>query len=895
MRAHNDPWDLAGAVLDGKDVDWARAADARDRDVLRLVEPLRAVAAIAERCEGQGQPPGRREPDRRTRTWSIAIVLAAAAQSTLGVIAYVAGYSGGTSVPAAGSALVVAVFAAAAMWLFAGGARDRRAWSLGAYYLVVSASFARRFTGVASGTPFNVLVAGVYPDAFLPACLWSFASRFPRVNKFSGADRFCRAALRVSVVCGALLFAANLALTYLADTPAAHLLHRAHHSGFYWAIVLGLCAAALPMVALRARLAPPDERHRVAFFCGALVISLAPIVLETLAEIVVPDFARTMSRPEVRRGASWGVFACLLILPLATAYAVLVQRVLDVRVVIGRALQYLLARATLIALGAVPFALLLAYGIRHKEVAVGELFTGSRGGLVYGLALAGVLLLWARRPLLRKVDRVFFRESVDLTGELSQLTAQLRSARSSREVIEQLEEALERTMGVILARTYLADAGGRGFTPARGSGATLPFDSASAALLRADPSPVDVGPDHPRSLFSMLPADERHWVADSGYAVFVPLAGRDDLRGFVALSAKRSGLTMASTERSFLSAAATAAVFALEARHGVTSAATPEDTEPAGECGICGSLFALPRDTCSCGGPLRTAALPALLHGKFRVESRLGAGGMGIVYRGRDDTLRRPVALKTLSRLSRSAADRLAHEARVMASVTHPNLATIYAIERWRDTPILVVEFLEGGTLGERLARGPLPVDQVLRIGLLLAPALEQLHQAGVLHRDIKPTNIAFTGTDVPKLLDFGLASVMADAPLPDDTGALADSVRQTRTFEIPGGTLAGTPLYVSPEALCGAEPDQGFDLWALALVMYEAIAGCHPFAASTVPGVLANVRRARIPDIRQFRPDCSAGVAERLSRWLSADAARRPDTATRLREAIAAAMTTVA
>ena len=229
-----------------------------------------------------------------------------------------------------------------------------------------------------------------------------------------------------------------------------------------------------------------------------------------------------------------------------------------------------------------------------------------------------------------------------------------------------------------------------------------------------------------------------------------------------------------------------------------------------------------------------------------------------------------------------------------MASVTHPNLATIYAIERWRDTPILVVEFLEGGTLGARLARGPLPVDHVLHIGLLLAPALEQLHQAGVLHRDIKPTNIAFTGSDVPKLLDFGLASFMADTPVPNDIDAFADSVRQTCTFVIPGGTLAGTPLYVSPEALGGAEPDPGFDLWALALVMYEAIAGRHPFAASTVPGVLANVRRARIPDIRHFRPDCPAGVAEGLSRWLSADAARRPDTATRLREAIAAAVATV-
>ena len=95
MRGHKDAWDLAGAVLDGEDVDWVRAAAVRDREVLGLVKPLRAVAAIAERCESQGQPTGRRELEPRTRTWSVAVVLAAAAQSTLGIVGYVAGYSAG--------------------------------------------------------------------------------------------------------------------------------------------------------------------------------------------------------------------------------------------------------------------------------------------------------------------------------------------------------------------------------------------------------------------------------------------------------------------------------------------------------------------------------------------------------------------------------------------------------------------------------------------------------------------------------------------------------------------------------------------------------------------------------------------------------------------------------
>ncbi len=889
MRQRKAASDLAGAVLDGETVDWAGVAAGRDRDVLPLVTPFRVLAAIAQRCDTAEPPSTPRESTRGAPVWSGAIVLTAAVHCTVGAAGYLAGHGGGTPVPAAGSALIVGVFAATAAWLFAGGSRDPRAWSLGAFFLIVSASFARRFTGVASATPLDVLLAGIYPDAFLPAFLWSFASRFPRVRRFSAADRFCRAGLRISVASGAVLFATNLALTYLVDTPAEHALHRAHHGGLYWATVLVLCGAALPMLAWRARLAASDERHRVAFFCAALVASLSPVVLETLAEIVIPSFTRTMSDPGVRRAGSWGVVAVLVVLPISTAYAVVVERVLEVRVVVGRALHYLLARATLIALGAAPFALLMAYAIRHRAVPVGELFGGARAAVVAALAVAGVLLLWARRPLLRKIDRVFFRESVDLARELSQLTASLRSARSTGEAIEHLEAALERAAGVTLARTYLSDATRRVFAPARGSAPTFPLHGACAALMRADPSALVVGRDHARSMFAMLPADERQWIADSKCAVMVPLTGRDDLLGFVGVGPKRSGLSFVATELSFLNAAATAAMFVLEARRTAASPAAMADVEPAAECAVCGLVFLSARDACACGATLRTAALPGVLNGKFRVESRLGAGGMGIVYRGRDDTLGRQVALKTLSRLSRSAADRLAHEARVMASVAHPNLATIYAIERWRDTPILVVEFLEGGTLGARLARGPLPVDHVLRIGLLLAPALEQLHQAGVLHRDIKPTNIAFTGADVPKLLDFGLASFMADAPAPDDDAAGLDDTRQTRTFQIAGGELAGTPLYVSPEALQGAEPDPTFDLWALALVMYEAIAGRHPFAAPTVPDVLAHVRKMRIPDVRRFRPDCPADVADALSRWLSADAAQRPTSATRLREHISA------
>ena len=252
---------------------------------------------------------------------------------------------------------------------------------------------------------------------------------------------------------------------------------------------------------------------------------------------------------------------------------------------------------------------------------------------------------------------------------------------------------------------------------------------------------------------------------------------------------------------------------------------------------------------------------------------------MGVVYRAVDATLDRLVALKTLSRLSAAAAGQLAGEARVMAAVVHPHLATIYGVERWRGTPVLVVEFCEGGTLADRLRRGPLAVEEALRLGRQLAQALAELHTAGVLHRDVKPSNIGFTASGSAKLLDFGIASYASVMPLAASADD-GDAPRQTQTVDLANRRLAGTPLYMSPDLLRGAAPDARLDLWALALVLYEGLAGRHPFDAATVPEVVARVRKSRIPDIRHVRPECSETLSRTLQRWLAREPSDRPQTA---------------
>lgn len=219
-----------------------------------------------------------------------------------------------------------------------------------------------------------------------------------------------------------------------------------------------------------------------------------------------------------------------------------------------------------------------------------------------------------------------------------------------------------------------------------------------------------------------------------------------------------------------------------------------------------------------------------------------------------------------------------------MAAVSHPNLALIFGAESWQGTPILVVELLEGGTLSHRLRTGPLGVPETLHLGMALADALGALHDAGVLHRDVKPSNIGYSKPGVPKLMDFGVASLVesmggAEPPLRVSRTSSPDA-RTTGLTRSKTHAVAGTPLYMSPEAVRGYTPEPSFDLWSLAVVLYESVAGHHPFGADTPDHVFGLVARARVPDLRTAVPQCPDRVAAFFRRALHPQRDQRPRTA---------------
>ena len=215
-----------------------------------------------------------------------------------------------------------------------------------------------------------------------------------------------------------------------------------------------------------------------------------------------------------------------------------------------------------------------------------------------------------------------------------------------------------------------------------------------------------------------------------------------------------------------------------------------------------------------------------LLH--YRILRSLGAGGMGEVYLAEDERLGRRVALKFLPRADSAdpeRRERLRREARALASLSHPGIAAIYALEEHQDRPFLVMEFIEGETLAQRLARRPLPVPELIERGRDLADALAHAHGRGVIHRDVKPSNILITPDGQTKLADFGLALHEGDTRL---------------TAE---GSTAGTAEHMSPEQTHGAALDARSDIFSLGVVLYEALTGTRPFARPTLEGTFHAIR----------------------------------------------------
>ena len=269
--------------------------------------------------------------------------------------------------------------------------------------------------------------------------------------------------------------------------------------------------------------------------------------------------------------------------------------------------------------------------------------------------------------------------------------------------------------------------------------------------------------------------------------------------------------------------------------------------------------------------------------GHYRVVRKLGEGGMGEVYRAHDTQLKRDVALKVLPSdvsLDPERLERFDREAQALAALNHPHIAQVYGVAQERDVRAIVMELVDGPTLAERLAHGPIPLDEALPLTRQLAEALEYAHEHGIVHRDLKPANIKVRPDGELKVLDFGLAKVLAGEPSGAGADVLGNSPTMTSPARLRGaatqaGVILGTAAYMSPEQARGAVVDKRADIWAFGVVLFEMLSGKPCFPGETVTDVLAAVVKSE-PDWNALPTSTPPRLRELLERCLTKDRRQR-------------------
>jgi hypothetical protein len=571
----------------------------------------------------------------------------------------------------------------------------------------------------------------------------------------------------------------------------------------------------------------------------------------------------------------------LVALPASMAYTILRHRPFGIGLIVRLGVRHAMARGLLVSLVPLLAAAIALDLLLHQDRSIGEMLR-LRGWLYAAIGGALVALLVNRRRWLEMVDRRFFHEHYRAEQILQDVAEQLRHANEPGEALAAVVQQVDRA----LQPAYVGAMGSRGdgedyaLLAANSSfpGALhLQAGSRLIALASAIRRPLDLSPDQDAWISRHLPSDEAVMVVESELELLVPVTIERNRGLVLALGPRRSEEPYSGRDTDLLRAISSNLALVLE-----RSGPPPEDAPGLAECPACGECFDTSLARCPHDGALLlVSGIPPVLGGRYRLESRIGAGGMGTIYGARDTLLDRRVAIKVLGEHlvgSPEAARRFRREAQTSASFTHPHVVTIHDFGVTEgNRAFLVMERLWGRTLREEITRhGPMSSDAALSIVSDVCDVLAVAHGRGLVHRDLKPENVFLAetgGTRITKVLDFGIATFLATASRPTGTG--------TGT-----GVLMGSLPYMPPEQLRGEPPSPAWDLWALAVTSLEMLTGDLPgtpegfgSAGCAPPGATSSGSRVASAAQAFFE------VA------LAKDPQRRPATPREFRERLAVAL----
>jgi tRNA A-37 threonylcarbamoyl transferase component Bud32 len=625
------------------------------------------------------------------------------------------------------------------------------------------------------------------------------------------------------------------------------------------------------------RLTGLNERRRMrVLFAGVLVFSLVLLAMLILELSPARVTAAVYTTP-VLVGL---LFSLLLVLPLSFAYAILRHRVFDLGTILRRGLQYALARRLLVSAVPTFAAIFLLDLVLHGDQPTLTIFR-ERGWMYAALAALAAIAYRRRQRWLEALDRRFFRERYDARQLLREVVEEVHAAQNLEQeaslVVARIEAALHPEFAALLVceprevsyHTLAAAPTGQGPQ-------SLPKESKLLALVRLLGKPLEVPQTESGWLQQQLPHEETEFLRRSRIDLLVPVAvDPQHTEVLLVLGGKRSEEPYSDEDQDLLVDVA-ASLAILVKKPTATTAARRDLFEECPQCGMC-----YDDGTMRCtqeGSRLVPVILPRLLGERYRLERRIGRGGMGTVYKAHDVALDREVAVKLIREelvANSEAAQRFHREAKVAASFSHPAVVTVHDFGvHGESRAFLVMEFLRGRTLRDEMNQVKrMPSVRTFSLVKQVCAALEAAHQRQIVHRDLKPENIFLvdgSGEELIKILDFGLAKFLS-----------LDAGQSTVTLDTGIGQLLGTPSYMCPEQLKSSDVNPGWDLWALSVVAYEMLIGTRPFAGSSIVECHRAVVAGNFIPIHKVVADAPPRWNEFFTSSFSLEPVHRPQTAT--------------
>jgi tRNA A-37 threonylcarbamoyl transferase component Bud32 len=635
-------------------------------------------------------------------------------------------------------------------------------------------------------------------------------------------------------------------------------------------VYLGAVLVVLPVSYWKLETVTDRRRFRVLVF-GALVamVFYLPRVIGTSLIRLSPGFYRIFDSPYVYMACTVG----MLILPMSFAYAILKQRLFDLRVMIRRGVQYALARRVLLAIPVLAIGLLLGTVIAQGRQPLFSVLKTHAGSYVAIAALAA-LASTQRQKWLSALDRRFFRDKYDAQQLFREIVEEIRRAESVEEVapnvVGRIAEALHAQGCGLLVRkpgesTYRIVAA----APAGSLSTDLPATNKLIPLVRMLECPVPITQAGTGWLGQQLPQVDKDFLEKARIELLVPVALKEgSTEALLVLGGKKSEEPYSAEDTALLENVAGALALLLMRGSGLEPGRAFE------ECPACGSCYDTGTTRCSKDGTaLMLVATPRMLAGRYRLEKKLGQGGMGKVYRATDMSLNREAAVKMIRDeffADRKAIEKFRQESQLTGSLAHPNVVTVYdfGVEAGQRV-FLVMELLEGITLRDELrAKKRLDAARALELFEGICAGVGAAHARGLIHRDLKPENIFLlqkAATEVVKITDFGIAKTLPQS---------ADETRDTIT-----GVVVGTMKYMSPEQLRGRSASPRWDLWALAVIAYEALSGCAPFTGEDSVMLQSAIMGVNFPPLTTVLPDAPLPWQRFFEGAFAHDEEQRPES----------------